>query len=332
MKITQKNNTPYTRKSLFLLVGLAVGATSTYFYQHRTSQPSKVLPFYSPRKNITKKTILYAVSGNGLEHESYMQGLFHVEHKDYDFSPQMKKAIAKTDLLVTEIDFSLQKAFLTAAKDIILKIGSDYGLKPKQIAILFAYMRDGKAVGLAVPAFTINAHGEIQSPEERLYNLFQEQGKRTQALETIEEQMGLSAIKDPDSRELIMVFSYLSNILKHLASVEKDKNDRAYYEKLWHMYLTGEALPKALQIRWNSEIEEIYAEVLARRNKLWIPRMQKIMHEQPTYFAVGRWHFFGPQGLLKLLLEAGYTVEKIESNGKRSAVTTENYDAPFLAD
>ena len=51
--------------------------------------------------------------------------------------------------------------------------------------------------------------------------------------------------------------------------------------------------------------------LLTRRNKDWIPKITKIVHEQPTFFAVGAAHLGGPNGVVRLLREAGYTVTAV---------------------
>jgi hypothetical protein len=51
--------------------------------------------------------------------------------------------------------------------------------------------------------------------------------------------------------------------------------------------------------------------LLINRNRNWIPVMERMMAEKPTFFAVGAGHLGGANGVLQLLKTAGYTVEPI---------------------
>ncbi len=48
------------------------------------------------------------------------------------------------------------------------------------------------------------------------------------------------------------------------------------------------------------------------RNRNWVEMMPEMMAEQPTLFVVGAAHLCGEQGVLRLLEEAGYTVEGVK--------------------
>lgn len=52
--------------------------------------------------------------------------------------------------------------------------------------------------------------------------------------------------------------------------------------------------------------------LIYNRNRNWVEMMPDMMAEQPTLFAVGAAHLCGEQGVLKLLEEAGYTVEGVK--------------------
>ena len=52
--------------------------------------------------------------------------------------------------------------------------------------------------------------------------------------------------------------------------------------------------------------------LIYNRNRNWVEVMPAIMAEQPTLFAVGAGHLCGEQGVLKLLEQAGYTIEGVK--------------------
>ena len=52
--------------------------------------------------------------------------------------------------------------------------------------------------------------------------------------------------------------------------------------------------------------------LIYNRNRNWVEMMPAMMVEQPTLFVVGAAHLCGEKGVLKLLEEAGYTVEGVK--------------------
>ncbi len=53
--------------------------------------------------------------------------------------------------------------------------------------------------------------------------------------------------------------------------------------------------------------------LLGNRNQNWIPKIQQITTEKPTFFAVGAGHLGGKKGVIALLKEAGFTVKAIKN-------------------
>jgi uncharacterized protein YbaP (TraB family) len=51
--------------------------------------------------------------------------------------------------------------------------------------------------------------------------------------------------------------------------------------------------------------------MLFDRNRKWIARIQKMMADKPTFFAVGAAHLGGEKGVIALLRKEGYTLRPI---------------------
>lgn len=51
--------------------------------------------------------------------------------------------------------------------------------------------------------------------------------------------------------------------------------------------------------------------IVDARNQLWLPRIEKMALEKPTFFAVGAGHLGGKNGIIMLLRKQGYIVEPI---------------------
>jgi len=52
--------------------------------------------------------------------------------------------------------------------------------------------------------------------------------------------------------------------------------------------------------------------LLNDRNANWIPVIEKVSSEQPTFYGVGAGHLAGEKGVIKLLRKKGYTVEAVK--------------------
>ena len=57
--------------------------------------------------------------------------------------------------------------------------------------------------------------------------------------------------------------------------------------------------------------DEVYNEMLTKRNHNWINEMPELMKNQSVFFAVGAAHLSGNGGVLKLLKDNGYTVKPV---------------------
>jgi uncharacterized protein YbaP (TraB family) len=61
----------------------------------------------------------------------------------------------------------------------------------------------------------------------------------------------------------------------------------------------------------DSELQTYEAALLSDRNEDWIPKMEKMMQESITFFAVGAGHLAGERGVIRLLEAQGYTLTPI---------------------
>lgn len=60
-----------------------------------------------------------------------------------------------------------------------------------------------------------------------------------------------------------------------------------------------------------AEMEGAEKALLDDRNQKWLPQIEKMAKEKPTFFAVGAGHLAGPKGVISLLKKAGYQVEAV---------------------
>lgn len=62
----------------------------------------------------------------------------------------------------------------------------------------------------------------------------------------------------------------------------------------------------------DEEYTELNENLIISRNTDWIPKIEKLAAENPTFIAVGAGHLSGKHGILKKLWEEGYVVEAVK--------------------
>ena len=126
-------------------------------------------------------------------------------------------------------------------------------------------------------------------------------------LETISFQTGImfnSKTIDRQAEELIC----LIDNEEHNANMMDEMTEAFYAQNL-------DALKKVMDTKINDKCDptpEESARLIDNRNADWAAKMPDIMKARPTFFAVGAGHLPGDKGLLKLLRDAGYTVEAVK--------------------
>jgi uncharacterized protein len=60
-------------------------------------------------------------------------------------------------------------------------------------------------------------------------------------------------------------------------------------------------------------LHEFYDIILNKRNVQWIQDLMPILKSEPVFIAVGAGHLGGPEGMIRLLKDAGFTLTPIES-------------------
>ena len=63
---------------------------------------------------------------------------------------------------------------------------------------------------------------------------------------------------------------------------------------------------------WLSQVDKA-PDLFRKRNEKWLPKITDAMNEAPTMFVFGAGHLIGPYGIVKLLRNAGYSVEQIKT-------------------
>ncbi|MDX1667613.1 MAG: TraB/GumN family protein, partial [Saprospiraceae bacterium] len=261
--------------------------------------------------------LLWKVSGNDLEEPSYLFGTIHmIGEKDFWLSDTLKASFATTDRVAFEIDMDeltdfsalmplIMDSFMsndTTLADLLSQEEYDIVKNHFEQSGLPFFMLDRikpmflSALGGGDLFTTEGEATQLVSYEMELMNIARQQEKDIAGLETIEFQMSIIdsipyGIQAKMLLESIQSIDSSEDQMEQLIEMYKDED----LEGLHSMVVSDEAGIGAY--------EEIF---ISRRNRNWIPAMEKMMREGSTFFAVGAGHLGGKNGVLALLEASGY--------------------------
>lgn len=264
------------------------------------------------------KSLLWKISGKGIEKPSYIFGTIHAKC-DASLSPKVMNALNKTDRLYLEIDMDSPTMQSEMMSDMMMKDGMsmDKLTNKEDFEIVNVFVKEQLGYSLqqfnTIKPLFISAmfypkilDCKSQSLEAELMKISHQQNKEIFGLETVKEQM---AVFD--------VISYQEQINQLIKSV-KDKlaNDKKEYIEGLKMYekedLNG--LLEVFEKSDNTMMSKYNDILLINRNNKWIPKIEKEILQKPTFFGVGAAHLSGENGIIMLLRKNGYTVEAVFNN------------------
>lgn len=262
-----------------------------------------------------ESSLLWKVSGNGLEKESYLFGTIHLICKeDFLMDDRILEAFDKSDKLVMELDMSdpqlmaklqqvsmnpgmknIQAELIPEDAEILDEfLTKNYGAGLAQLGILKPFVLSSMALMKTIPC------DETESYERFFTGKSTESQKPILGLESPEFQIGIF-----DQIPMGIQISELVKMLKEDSGTED-------FNQMTEIYLSEDV--ESLYEMMNSEGMMLeYSElILDNRNKSWIPILEKEMQSSSLFVAVGGGHLGGENGLISLLQNAGYQVEPVK--------------------
>jgi uncharacterized protein YbaP (TraB family) len=272
----------------------------------------------NPQLTIQKNdnTLLWQVSGKGLQKPSFLFGTFHLLCKDdIHFSEQLKKAMQWCDKIYMEMDMDDPSIMLSGMMYMNMKDGKKLEdlYTPEEYKRLQNYFSDTLKVPMmllqsAKPYFLVallyprmmncNAPSGV---EEELVKIAKEYKKQIDGLETMQFQASVfdSIPYEWQAKEL----------LKNIDSFSVYKNQ---FETMLNFY-KNQQMDSIKTMMGQSEFgADKYDDLLlTNRNKNWVGQLDTIMKKESVFVAVGAGHLVGDEGLISLLRKEGYKVEPL---------------------
>lgn len=277
------------------------------------------------------KTVVWQVTKNGLKDTSYLFGTCHsFTGKFFEYHPDIINILNKTQIIATEIDFSNNLIDLKA-----LEVTDS--MKWKNIATKEQYRRIKNyfthrlsmnsyyidntdiynlCLGFDEEAsnFYVKYMFEDYSTDDHIdkycSKYAQKKGKIVTGLEEIPLHVSYVKVlycncKNPSIDQMKQQINKLDSLIKIF------KNNPYQYE---HSDSTLLKNYFELNLDYQLDIIPFESEIsnnLKVRNQLWLRKIESLFSTKSTFIAVGLYHLYFKNGLIRLLEEKGYKVEPI---------------------
>jgi uncharacterized protein YbaP (TraB family) len=270
------------------------------------------------KTNKDDNTLLWQISGNGLQQNSYLFGTFHLLCKDdLHFSAQLKQAVLNAKEMYLELDMDDPSILLQSMTVMSMKDGKQLKdfYTEVQYKKLQQYFNDSLQMPLALlqtmKPMLLEAMlypkmlpcKSASAVEDELMKLAKEDKKEIQGLETMAFQASIfdSIPYEEQAKQLLM-------------SIDSTEKYKVYFNNMLNVY-------KSQQIKGLEDLinDKEFGDgddndiLLNNRNRNWVQQLKTIMKKESVFVAVGAGHLVGENGVIALLRKEGYTLTPIEN-------------------
>ena len=302
---------------------LGVMALSISVISCAQKENAKKLPAKKGLSDAAINTLLWKISGNGLEKPSYLFGTIHMLcADDAHLSENMKKVIREADDVYFEVDMdNLLDMFGAVSK---MKMKGDTTLRDllseadyekvkkyfeeKSSMLPFTMLEKYKPIlaaslleGGQLPCDNTAVMEQVIMQEAKEYD------KSIKGLETMAFQAGiLDSI--PYKLQAEQLLQYVTDAEKQKSEGDSELLDmwKAYKEQDLHKL-------EELLIKSDVGINNYTDILLYKRNRNWVSKLKGLLPGKTLLVAVGAGHLPGDKGVINLLREAGYTLTPVDN-------------------
>lgn len=276
-----------------------------------------------------EKTLLWKVTGNGLEKPSYIFGTIHMLCKEDAFlSTNLKNAIQNADKVYLELDMDNLLFDMFGAMN-NLKMNNDTTLsdllspedyqKAKEYfeahnsMLPFSMLETFKpmlAASLIMESSMVC--DESVAMEQLIMDYAKKSSKSVDGLETMAYQMSIF--------DSIPYKLQAQELLKSILAEGKESDGDKEFKAMMKAYKEQDLKKLGDMITKSDEGMMQYEDILLNnRNRNWVEKLKKIMALKSVVVAVGAGHLPGAKGVIELLRKAGYTVTPVENKAPKAS-------------
>lgn len=272
-------------------------------------------------------TLLWKISGNGLEKPSYLFGTIHlICAEDATLSDNMKKAISDCEDVYFEVDMDnlfemigmISKMKMkgdTTLKDLLNE--ADYKkvksyFEKKGSMLPFSMLETYKPMLAAstleegsMPCDNTAMMEQVIMKEAKVYN------KKIKGLETMSYQAGVL--------DSIPYKLQAQQLLEYIEKANNGENDDAELKKMFDAYKKQDLKKlEELLIETEAGMAGFTDILLYHRNQNWVEKLKTLLPQKSLLIAVGAGHLPGEKGVINLLRKEGYKLTPVENKIKNS--------------
>lgn len=267
-------------------------------------------------------TLLWKISGNGLEKPSYLFGTIHMLcEDDAVLSDNMKKVIRDCDEVYFEVDMdNLFEMFGAMGK---MKMLGDTTLSDLLSAEDYEKVKDYfESKGSMLPFSMLETFKPILAAstleqkslpcentammEQVIMGVAKENNKKISGLETMAYQTGVL--------DSIPYKLQAEQLLNYINSSGKTNDENKQLQEMFKAYKEQDlGLLEKLMVESDPGMAGFTDIMLYHRNQNWVTKLKKILPEKSLLIAVGAGHLPGEKGVISLLRKEGYSVTPVEN-------------------
>ncbi|CAN5245621.1 TraB/GumN family protein [soil metagenome] len=267
----------------------------------------------------SQNSILWEITGNGLTTPSHVMGtLKFIGQKEFFLPQEVVSALKSSKIFAIEdqIDHKAQLELNKAVhfpkgKSLLTELPAiDYEriqkFFEKEFKISKATFEKEYAqmipLALSINMTRMSLNEGVKFYDLELLKIAKKNKLKTYSLETIEREA-----------QAIQAFPMRDQEIALLHSINNFEKQKTEYKLLEEAYIRGD-LDKVFEYSLHPTennpvfIEEYYT----RRNLEWLPKIESMMRENPSFITLGVSHLEGDKGILNLLKEKGYTLKPVK--------------------
>ena len=275
----------------------------------------------------TTNPLLWRIEG---DNPSYLFGSIHLTGEDLLTLPDVvEEAIDEVDYVFTEIKFDDATTLESVQASMIVTGETLQDLLPENVENKLDNYLKTKSLSITIfsqykiwsVATTITLLDQIQelavSPtlDQYLWNLAQEKDKTMGGLETVDEQLNIFNNLSIDEQII-----YLNETLDYL--IENEEQGISLIDTTKEAYINGDL--KAINNLSIADYDEnnpldvkLWDQIIIQRNKNMVFRITENITNNPDdqfFFIIGAGHYYGDEGILRLLEDEGFTITRVHSD------------------
>lgn len=252
---------------------------------------------------------LWKISGKGIKTASYLYGTNHVECNP-EFSPKALKALEASSMVIFESNDNISQDELQ--KYLLQLVVMDKTIQSNLSDAEFKKLDEKTTDLLQIPAANLNNlkpwlvslmlsftnKCKVSGTETAIKKIIADKKITTASLEKTDVLNDFILLMDKVSYE-----EQIAGLKAEIAKTEKTEavEERDINKLANSVYDNKSAFGK--------EFAEV---LLIKRNKAWLPTIEKNIIQKSNFIAVGAAHLGGEHGLITLLRKKGYTVEAVK--------------------